>query len=83
MLLFVLVKKRGAGKKGPEGPPPLFLTDQLAKLYNTIEYLMKFTVYRGVTGGWAGWVIVHSVFGRIEGGGGVACRITTCPPSFR
>ena len=22
---------------------------------------------RGVTGGWAGWVIAHPVFGRIEG----------------
>ena len=27
-------------------------------------------LFRGVSGGWAGWAIAHPVFGRIEGAAG-------------
>ena len=42
--------------------------------------------FRGVSGGWAGWTIVHPDFDRIEGAAGqwqrmAAGRITTCQHS--
>ena len=40
---------------------------------------------RGVSGGWAGWAIAHSVFGRIEGAAGQWRRATLllAPPDFQ
>ena len=39
-------------------------------LHSRFPLVQILYLYRGVSGGWAGWAIAHPVFGRIEGAAG-------------